>query len=169
MPHISRAVRVEEDRWDYQKETSMPEAVTPLEVLRRYQQAMIPQDADELADLYAPDGVHELPFLFPGMPARYEGREQVRAAYERAWGASPARPENVQTIAIHNSMDPHVVVSEQVVVGVNTATGDHFELPGLVVLHVHRGVITRVRDYMDGLAVARAMHRLPAVVDALDG
>ncbi|HEX3296582.1 MAG TPA: nuclear transport factor 2 family protein [Nocardioides sp.] len=146
-----------------------PHSRSPLDVLRRYQRAMVHQDANELADLYAPDAVHELPFLFPGMPARYEGREQLRAAYGAAWDASPARPQEVQTIAVHRCEDPEVLVIEQVVVGVNAATGERFELPSVLVLHVHRGRITHVRDYMDGLAVARAMHRLPAVVKALEG
>ena len=140
-----------------------------LDVLRSYQQAMVRQDANQLADLYAVDAVHELPFLFPGMPPRYEGREQVRAAYSAAWDASPARPHDVRTIAVHRCEDPRALVVEQAVAGVNSATGEAFELPGVLVLRVEEGRIVHVRDYMDGLAVAAAMHRLPAVVEALGG
>jgi ketosteroid isomerase-like protein len=145
---------------------SAPDA-TLQAVLRRYQQAMLDQSADDLADLYATDALHELPFLFPGMPPRYEGREEVRAAYRAAWSGSFARPGEVRVVAIHQTEDPEVIVAEQVVAGTNASTGERFEFPGVLVLRVRDGYIIEVRDYMDGLAVARAMHRLPAVVEAL--
>jgi ketosteroid isomerase-like protein len=140
---------------------------TPQGVLGRYQRALIDRDADQLADLYAPDAVHELPFMFPGMPDRYEGREEVRAAYGTAWAASTARPDEVRVVAVHLTDDPEVVVAEQVVAGTVATTGEPFELPGVLVLRVRDGRIIHVRDYMDGLAVAHAMHRLPAVAEAL--
>lgn len=139
---------------------------TTLDVLRRYQQALIDQNADDLADLYAPDAVHELPFLFPDMPARYDGREEVRTAYASAWGASDARPREVRTIAVHHTDDPHVIIAEQTVLGVVASTGEPFEFPGILVLRIHHGEITHVRDYMDGLTIAHSMGRLSAVARA---
>src|SRR5262245_59464302 len=89
----------------------------PREVLARYRRAMLDKSADDLADLYAVDAVHEFPFLSPGMPARYNGREEVRAGYKAAWGASPARPERIREVAVHESTDPEVITVEQVVAG----------------------------------------------------
>jgi ketosteroid isomerase-like protein len=140
---------------------------TPREILRRYQQAMVDKSADDLADLYAADAVHELPFLFPGMPERLEGREQVRAAYRAAWAASDAQPREVRDVDVHSCADGTVLVVEQIVSGVRESTGESFEFPGVLVLRVRDGEIVHVRDYMDGLGVARAMGRLPAVVAAL--
>ena len=140
---------------------------TPLAILRRYQQAMIDMSADDLADLYAPDAVHELPFLFPGMPDRLEGREQIRATYRAAWAGSDAQPQAVREVAVHLSADGEVLVAEQVVAGVLRSAGRPFEFPGVLVLRVRDGEIIRVRDYMDGLGVAHAMGRLPAVAAAL--
>jgi ketosteroid isomerase-like protein len=128
---------------------------------------MIDKSADDLADLYAADAVHELPFLFPGMPDRFEGREQVRAAYRAAWAASDAQPQKVREVAVHSSIDGEVLIAEQVVSGVRGATGQPFEFVGVLVLRVRNGEIIHVRDYMDGLGVAHAMGRLPAVVTAL--
>ncbi|MGW3944452.1 nuclear transport factor 2 family protein [Streptomyces phaeochromogenes] len=139
----------------------------PREVLARYQQAMLDGSADDLADLYAVDAVHEFPFLFPGMPERYQGREEVRAGYRAAWGASPARPREIRDVVVHDSTDPEVITVEQVVTGTVATTGRAFSFPGLLVIRVHDGLITHVRDYMDGLGVAHAMGRLPAVVTAL--
>lgn len=141
----------------------------PQSLLRRYQRAMVEMNADDLADLYAVDAVHELPFLFPGMPERYEGREEVRAAYRSAWKASPARPQSVREVALHATDDPEVVIAEQVLCGVHASTDEPFEFPGVLVLRVRAGQIVHVRDYMDGLEVARAMGRLQAVADSLSG
>jgi ketosteroid isomerase-like protein len=141
--------------------------LAPQAILRRYQQAMIDKSADDLADLYAPDAVHELPFLFPGMPDRFEGREQIRTAYRTAWAASDAQPQAVREIAVYSCTDSEVIIAEQVVSGVRQSTDQPFQFPGVLVLRVRNSEIIHVRDYMDGLGVAHAMGRLPAVVDAL--
>jgi ketosteroid isomerase-like protein len=129
---------------------------TPAEVLDRYYQAMLDKSADDLADLYAVDAVHEFPFTAPGFPSRYEGREAVREGYRAAWGASPARVERIRKICVHGTADPEVIVAEHVVVGSLPGRGADFTVPGLLVLRVHRGRITHVRDYMDGFGVVAA-------------
>ncbi|MFJ6134324.1 nuclear transport factor 2 family protein [Kitasatospora sp. NPDC092286] len=139
----------------------------PREVLARYQRAMLDKSADDLADLYAVDAVHEFPFLSPGMPARYQGSEEVRAGYRAAWGASPAQPREIHEVAVHESTDPEVITVEQVVTGTVATTGQTFSIPGLLVLRVRNGRIVHVRDYMDGLGVAHTMGRLDAVVASL--
>ncbi|MFF4955977.1 nuclear transport factor 2 family protein [Streptomyces sp. NPDC001222] len=146
-----------------------PAGLGPLGVLARYRRAILDRSADDLADLYAVDGVHEFPFLFPGMPARLHGREEVRAGYRAAWDASPALPERILEVAVHTSTDPEVIIVEQTVTGTVTGTGEPFAFPGLVVMRVRGGALVRVRDYMDGLCMARALGRLPAVAALLDG
>ncbi|MFD0340499.1 nuclear transport factor 2 family protein [Streptomyces sp. NPDC127117] len=129
---------------------------TPRSVLTSYYRAMLDKSADDLADLYAMDAVHEFPFASPGFPPRYEGREAVRAGYRAAWGASPARMLEVRRIAAHETTDPEVIIAEHVVVGKLATKATEFTVPGLLVLHVRDGLITRVRDYMDGLGVVAA-------------
>jgi ketosteroid isomerase-like protein len=141
----------------------------PREVLARYQRAMLDKSADDLADLYAVDAVHEFPFLFPGMPERYQGREEVRAGYRVAWDASPAQPQEIRQVVVHENTDPEVIVVEQVVSGTVTTTGQPFSFPGLLVIRVRNSQIVHVRDYMDGLGVAHAMDRLTAVAASLSG
>lgn len=137
------------------------------DVLARYHRAMLDKSADDLADLYAADAVHEFPFLFPGMPERHQGREEIRAGYRAAWGASPARPEKIHDVVVHQSTDPEVITVEQIVSGTVTTTGQPFSFPGLLVLRVRDGLIVHARDYMDGLRVAHTMGRLTAVAAAL--
>ncbi|WP_234343374.1 nuclear transport factor 2 family protein [Streptomyces sp. NRRL F-5123] len=130
---------------------------SPYDVLDRYYQAMLDKSADDLADLYAVDAVHEFPFSVPGFPPSFEGREAVRAGYRASWSASPVRVEEIRRIAVHQTTDPEVIVAEQVVLGTVPATGAAFGVPGLLVLRVHGGRISRVRDYIDtsGLGSAR--------------
>ncbi|MGW5656628.1 nuclear transport factor 2 family protein [Streptomyces humi] len=131
-------------------ESERPLTRTPREVLARYRRAMRDMSADDLAELYAVDGVHEFPFTSPGFPARYDGREEVRAGYRAAWGASPVRVTEIREVAVHDTADPEVIVAEQVVVA------GQVTVPGLLVLRVRDGRLVRVRDYLDGCGVAAA-------------
>ncbi|MGW0683871.1 nuclear transport factor 2 family protein [Streptomyces sp. NPDC002754] len=141
----------------------------PRDVLARFHRAMLDKSADDLADLYAADAVHEFPFLgFPGMPERYQGREEVRAGYRAAWGASPAQPQRIDDVRVHESADPELITVEHVVVGTASTTGRTFSFPGLLVLRVRSGLIVHVRDYMDGLRIAHTLGRLPALVAGLE-
>ncbi|MFF8916996.1 nuclear transport factor 2 family protein [Streptomyces sp. NPDC015032] len=133
-----------------------PAVRTPHEVLTCYYQAMLDKSPDDLADLYAVDAVHEFPFTSPGFPPRYEGREAVRAGYRAAWGASPAQVLEVRRIAAYETADPEVIIAEHVAVGTMTTRATQFTVPGLLILHVRNGLITRAHDYMDGLGVAGA-------------
>ncbi|MGW1229854.1 nuclear transport factor 2 family protein [Streptomyces sp. NPDC001515] len=128
---------------------------TPREVLGLYHRAMAEMAADDLADLYAEDATHEFPFTTPGFPPRFEGREAVRAGYRAAWGASPLRMVEIADLAVHETAEAGTVVGEHVAV-VESARGERFAVPGLLVLRVRHGLITRARDYMDAPAVARA-------------
>jgi uncharacterized protein len=89
-----------------------PAPTGPREVLERYHHAMLHLSADELTDLYADDAVHEFPFLAPGRPERYHGREEVREGYRAAWGASPVRLEEIHNVVVYDTTDPEVVLSQ---------------------------------------------------------
>lgn len=131
-----------------------PAVRTPHDVLDHYYRAMLDMSADDLADLYAPDAVHEFPFTAPGFPARFEGREAVRAGYRAAWGAGPAWVREIRRIATYETADPQVLVAEHVVVGTLRQQRTEFTVPGLLILRVRDGLLILVRDYMDGPAVA---------------
>ncbi|MBO8193596.1 nuclear transport factor 2 family protein [Streptomyces oryzae] len=128
---------------------------------------MLDRDADALAELYAVDGVHEFPFTFPGLPGRFTGREEIRAGYHALWDGSPARPEEIRDVVVHESADPQVLTVEQTVTGTVAPEGRPFRFPGLLVLRARDGRLVHVRDYMDGLGVAHGMGRLDAVAAAL--
>ncbi|MDT0341570.1 nuclear transport factor 2 family protein [Streptomyces litchfieldiae] len=127
--------------------------MNPRDVLARYQQAMLDKSADDLADLYADDAVHEFPFRFPGLPGRFEGREAVRAGYRQLWGATAVRARSVREVAVHETTDPQVIIAEQVVLA-GPDGAEHAQVPGLLVIRVRDGRIVHVRDYMDAASVA---------------
>ncbi|MFI9832082.1 nuclear transport factor 2 family protein [Streptomyces sp. NPDC051913] len=131
----------------------------PRDVLARYYQAMRDKSADDLADLYAEDAVHEFPFASPGFPPRFQGREAVRAGYRGAWGRSPVRVERIEVAAVHDTGDPEVVVAEHTVVASLPGRTGTVDVPGLLVLRVRDGRLVQVRDYMDGLGVRNAVGR----------
>jgi ketosteroid isomerase-like protein len=71
-------------------------SATPPDVLAWRRRLILNGDADGFAGLLAPDAVIELPFAGPpGMPARPEGREAVRANARRVM-ASPPRLEDFE-------------------------------------------------------------------------
>src|SRR5215217_950316 len=96
---------------------SFSATLSPREVLIRYHHAMLHLSADELADLYAVDAIHEFPFLAPGRPTRYRGREEVRAGYWAAWSASPVRLEEIRNVMVYETTDPEVIIGEWAATG----------------------------------------------------
>jgi ketosteroid isomerase-like protein len=128
------------------------------QVLERFRQAAIDQSADGMSRLYAIDAVHEFPFARPGVPSRLDGREEIVNFLAAGWNTSPLRFERYRTLAIHDTSDPDTIVVEQEVTGTSRSVG-LFALPNIVVLTVHNGQITHLRDYVDVLAATEAAGR----------
>ncbi|MGI5337452.1 nuclear transport factor 2 family protein [Streptomyces sp. CA-181903] len=140
---------------------------SPRDVLAAYHRAMLSWSADDLADLYAPDAVHEFPFFAPGTPGRYEGREEVRAGYRAAWGASPVRLKEIHDVIVLDAADPEVVIGQW---GASATSGPGTEpaaITGLLILRVRDGLIVHALDYMDTLGTCHALGRLPALLNGL--
>jgi ketosteroid isomerase-like protein len=140
---------------------------SPREVLQRFHQAMLDVSADDLADLYAVDGVHEFPFFAPGFPDRYEGREAVRTGYRAAWADHPVHLAEIRPSFIYEATDPEVVICSAVLDGTVRATQQPFLVGGLLVLRVRNGQIVHANDYMDSLRIYHTLGRLPDVVASL--
>jgi ketosteroid isomerase-like protein len=133
----------------------------PRAVLERFRQAAVDQSVEELRRVYAADAVHEFPFTRPGVPSRLTGRDEIVEWIAAGWRAGPLKYERYRTLAIHDTTEPNTIVVEQEAVGVSATTGE-FALPNIVVLTVHNGEITRLRDYVNVLAAAAAIGPEPA-------
>lgn len=128
----------------------------PRKVLELLRQAAVSQSAEQMSGLYALDAVHEFPFTAPGVPSRIEGRDAIVIWIANGWNANPLKYERYRTLAIHDTSDPATIIAEQEVVGTSTATGE-FTLPNIIVLTVHNGEISHLRDYVNVLAARTAM------------
>ena len=121
---------------------------------------MLNRSSDDLASLYATDAVHDLPFAHS--PAgELRGREAVREAYRASWAAAPIAVRAIKNVQVLSCTDPEAIVAEQEIHLTNTATGTDFIAAGVLILHVHDGEITHVRDYTDNLTIATALGRNP--------
>lgn len=134
---------------------------TPRELLERYQRAMLELSADDLADLYAEDAVHEFPFFTGRETPPLRGREAVRASYRAAWAATPVRVRRFAEVAVHATGDPDLMIVEQRIEAENAASGETFSFGSLLVMRTAGGYIAHMRDYVDALGVARGLGRLP--------
>jgi len=124
-------------------------SVTPADVLARRRQLILNGDADGFADLFAPDGVIELPFAgIPGMPARQEGREAIRANARHVLSL-PLRLEEFEVAELYQTLDPEVVVVEMRTKATVTTTGQSFTATSIQILRIRDGQIVLFRDFPD--------------------
>ncbi|MBO2460014.1 nuclear transport factor 2 family protein [Actinomadura violacea] len=125
----------------------MSEPATPLEVLERRREVLLARDMDAFADLFAADGVIEMPFGGPGMPARLEGREEIRA-FSAKVDLSALEISDLRVRDVHRTTDPEVVILELTTVGRVVATGEPLEVPCIQVFRIRDGRILLFRDYV---------------------
>jgi uncharacterized protein len=119
---------------------------TPRDTLARLLELLLRQDLGAVADMYAEDGVHELPFPPPGAPRRIDGREQIRAYFATLSGV-PFDFREFSEVAVHDTTDPEVLVAEYDAHGTIVGSGREFTFRYLWVLRVSRGQIVLWRDY----------------------
>ena len=130
---------------------------SPLEVLERRRKLLVARDMDAFADLFAEDGVIEMPFAAPGLPDRLEGREAIREFSARA-ETRALEITDLRTRQVHRTDDPEVVVIEITTTGRVTTTGETFEAPCIQVFRIRDGRIVLFRDYVG----AASLPALPA-------
>jgi uncharacterized protein len=130
--------------------------LTPRRAFERIQESTLQKDPT-YADLYAADGVHEMPFAPPGVPRRIEGRENIRAFLNRAAGTAPMTFKEFRNVRIHEMTDPGTIICEYDLHGEVSKTGDPFVFSYILLVTVRNGEIARVRDYMDTLAMTAVL------------
>ncbi|HEY6035878.1 MAG TPA: nuclear transport factor 2 family protein [Kofleriaceae bacterium] len=174
-PHDVRIVlrlRLRDGRIAHMREYLDPTALaevrgaTTLAVLHRYHDAMRAKSADALADLYAPDAIHEFPFFMANGVHELAGREAIRASYRAGWANHPLDIHAIEDVFVHVGADPEVVTGQFRARATLRATGAPVEITGVLVLRVHAGQIVHTRDFMDALGVAHALGRAPFTTSA---
>ena len=121
---------------------------TPAQVLEQRRELLLKHDMDGFVDLFAPDGVIELPFAGPGMPARLAGQQAIRD-YSHRMAASPLRIDDLEATAFYHTDDPEVVIIELATRGTVTSTGRTFAGTSIQVFRIRDGKIVLFRDYFN--------------------
>ncbi|MGZ0149813.1 nuclear transport factor 2 family protein [Kribbella sp. WER1] len=121
--------------------------MTPEEVLELRRRHLIAGDYNAFADLFAEDGVIELPFAVGGLPTRLEGREAIREFSLRT-SDRPIQIIDLHTNQLHHTADPEVVVLELTTNARHTTTGAPFEARCIQVFRIQNGQIKLFRDYV---------------------
>lgn len=130
--------------------------MTPLEVLALRNRILVDMDMDAFVDLFAADGVIEMPFAVDGVPNRLAGRDAIREFSARA-GDLPVRITDLRIVAEHQTLDPEVVVVEIMTIGEVMATGTTFEVPCIQVFRIRDDKIVLFRDYVGTQSLSDAV------------
>ncbi len=134
---------------------------TPRQVVARlHERVRDDYDMDGQADLYAPDGILELPFAPLGAPRRIVGREAIRAFLGAAGMRARLAGRRIvryDPLVLHETADPEVIVAEFDLHGEMAETGAAYRLSFIQVLRVRDGQIVSMRDYFDPRALATAL------------
>ena len=131
-------------------------AMTPAQVLERRRELLLNQDTDGFVDLFAPDGAIELPFAGPDLPSRLNGQQAIRDFSNRA-AASPLRIDDLETVAVHHTRDPEVVIVELLSRVTFATTGQRLAVRSIQVFRIRDGKILLFRDYFNPNGLADAL------------
>ncbi|HEY3870616.1 MAG TPA: nuclear transport factor 2 family protein [Actinocrinis sp.] len=130
-------------------------ARTPRETVELLLRTTVEGSRDDIADLYDPEVVIELPFTPDGMPNVMKGRENMRTRMRAAAGMFGF--ETVRDVTLHETADPEVIIAEYRIQGTVTATSAPFTLSYITVTRVVDGLIVSSRDYGNPLEVAKLL------------
>ncbi|MFC0108085.1 nuclear transport factor 2 family protein [Kibdelosporangium aridum] len=104
--------------------------------------------------IWAPDLVVETPF---GATKRISGAATFREIARAGRAALPVTFTACNTIAIHDTIDPEVIVVEYELVGTVHATGEKQSAQFIGVLRVRNGKVVLWREYQDTARIAAAL------------
>ncbi len=130
--------------------------MTPAQVLERRRALLLDQDTEGFVNLFAADGAIELPFAGPDLPARLDGQQAIRDFSNRA-AASPLRIDDLETVALHHTSDPEVVIVELLSRVTVATTGDRLAVRSIQVFRIRDGKILLFRDYFNPNGLAGAL------------
>lgn len=117
--------------------------------------ALLRQDVDGFADMWAEEGSIDFPYAPPGLPERLEGkaaiREHVRSLIQ------VLRFERLSEPVFHPTLDPTTLIVEFSCEGHAVSTGRPYPQRYISVIELREGRIFKYRDYWNPLVVQRAM------------
>jgi ketosteroid isomerase-like protein len=130
--------------------------VTSREIVEKMLSAGRELDIETVVALMAPEGYIEWPYRPPGVPARLQGRTEIRRYLTEAAKAF-IRFDEYRNVVVHETTDPEVIIVEYEANGAVVATGAPFHQTVIAVFRVQNGQILSYRDYINPLPLAEAL------------
>jgi ketosteroid isomerase-like protein len=147
----------------YEENERPDKSAAPIKVWEHACAVLKAGDCRHWADMFAEDGVMEMPLAPPGFPRRIEGREEIRRlmapVQEKAF---TLHPSTRSWLIVHETKDPEVVIAEFESRREEASTGDVYVMPYVHVVRVRDGEIVHLRDYAP-------FHLAPPSVDQVLG
>ncbi len=139
---------------------------SPREIFELAQSMFLSKDLSSFSDLFATDGVLELPFHTKKSMRLIQGRENIRS-YLATMPATLLKPIGYKSMTIHETSDHEVIIAEYDMYGEVTANGKPFQRRYLQVVKVHNGEIVTLRDYWNPIDTFEILDRLPELCTIL--
>ncbi len=114
-------------------------------------------DVASFLDMFAADGVLELPFAPPGFRTPLVGRDAIAAHLQMASNLIKLDNLTVSEVVTHETSDPEVLVVEFAGLGHGLATGEPYDQRYVSVIRVRDGNIVHYKDYWNPIAVLRTI------------
>ncbi len=113
-------------------------------------------DGEHYFDTFADDAIFESRYRFPGWPVIIQGRANLLAAL--AGYGKTIRVHSGDSLVVHRSQDPRIVILEYEVHGKILSTGGPYDNRLISVVTIENRKIVHWRDYMDSLAAWTALN-----------
>ncbi|MFD4673946.1 nuclear transport factor 2 family protein [Lentzea sp. NPDC058450] len=114
---------------------------------------------DSFADLFTEDGVMAYRFPAPFQEPEIQGREAIRAYFDRMRGARVREKIEIQDVEAITRLtdDPDVVVAEITHRGWSKVKQDYYSFTAVAIIHLRDGEIARYDDYMNPLLLTELL------------
>lgn len=134
---------------------SAPTATTPREVAELVRRMVKGDEGIVFADLFAPDGVMEYPYVRPGDELILRGQDAIRAFFESRDAIRAQFEVGEVTSVIYQTDDPEVVITQIHHRGFNKRTNSPYYVHAVGIIRVRDGKIVHYTDYMNPLVIAQ--------------
>ncbi|SER85352.1 Ketosteroid isomerase-related protein [Lentzea xinjiangensis] len=127
---------------------------TPAEIVEHVRRQVAgEQGHGSFADLFTEDGVLAYRFPAPFQQPEIEGRDAIRAYFDRMKGERVREKIEVQHVEAITRLtdDPDVVVAEITHRGWSAVKQDRYAFTAIGIIHLRHGEIVRYDDYMNPL------------------
>lgn len=124
-------------------------------MLRRVLGKRLKPGVTAFPDMFAVDGVMELPFAPPGFKTLLEGQDAIVAHFQMA--TKLIKLNNMSHVITHETSDPEVIIIEFAGSGGGLTTGEPYDQRYISVIQVRDGSIVHYKDYWNPIAVLRTL------------